>query len=123
MGTLSEYGKVLRHLRIDRQMLLGTMADDLEFSPAYLSSIETGARKIPPELSQKVIQKYNLSDEEKENLLRAEAETKKSLTIDLNDAPPEAFDTTAMFAREVKKMTVKELRDLYDQMCRHGEKE
>ena len=45
---LTEFGKILRKLRIDRQELLRDMAKNLEVSSAYLSAVETGKRKILP---------------------------------------------------------------------------
>ena len=64
MGAITEYGKQLRHIRLDISELLGTMADKLGLSPAYLSSIETGTRSIPVDLTRKIISAYNLEDEE-----------------------------------------------------------
>ena len=77
MGAITEYGKVLRHIRLDLSELLGTMADKLGLSAAYLSSIETGSRSIPVDLTSKIIKIYNLSEEEAEKLLKAETNSFK----------------------------------------------
>lgn len=116
MNALTEYGKILRHYRIDNQILLATMAKDLGYSPAYLSSIETGARAIPVDLTEKLAQKYGFDSEMKTSLLKAEAETNKALTINLEDASPEAIDATVTFARSIKNYSVKELRELCKKM-------
>ncbi len=116
MNALTEYGKILRHYRIDNQILLATMAKDLGLSPAYLSSIETGVRDIPVGLTEKIAQKYNFDDDMKTALMKAEAEKNKSLTINLKDASPEAIDATVMFARAVKNYSVQELREMYEKL-------
>ncbi|MCQ2579728.1 MAG: hypothetical protein MJ159_03410 [Treponemataceae bacterium] len=71
MGAVTEYGKQLRHLRLDLSELLGTMAEKPGLSPACLLSIETGSRSIPVDLTSKVIEVYNLSQESAKNLLKA----------------------------------------------------
>lgn len=116
MGVLTEYGKQLRHIRLDFSELLGTMAEKLKLSSAYLSSIETGNRNIPSELSSKVIKIYNLSDEDSKKLLKAEVDSNQSLTINLEGASDEEIDATVMFARELKRMSVKELREFAKKM-------
>ena len=113
---LTEYGKILRHIRLDVSELLGVMADKLGLSSAYLSSIENGVRSIPIDLTKKIIEIYQLSLEEQEKLIQAEAETNKSLTIDLTNASIEQVETAAMFAREIKNLSVSELRDLYNKL-------
>lgn len=120
MGAVTEYGKQLRHLRLDLSELLGTMAEKLGLSPAYLSSIETGSRSIPVDLSSKVIEVYNLSQDSAESLLKAEADTNQSLTINLEGASNEQIEATVMFARHIKNMTVKELRSFFDTIEKRG---
>lgn len=47
---LTEIGKFLRKIRIDRNMLLKDMAQGIDVSSAYLSTIETGKRPATPEI-------------------------------------------------------------------------
>ena len=116
MNALTEYGKILRHYRLDNRILLATMAKELDISPAYLSSIETGSRTIPTGLTKKLSEAYEFDHDMRTRLIKAEANTNKSLTIDLQDAPPEAVDVAVMFARQINNLSVKELRKLYEQM-------
>ena len=48
---LTEFGKALRKIRIDRQQLLKDMANKLGVSSAYLSAVENGKRRMPQDLS------------------------------------------------------------------------
>lgn len=43
---LTEFGKVLRNIRLDNNEILKNMSDKLNISPSFLSSIENG-RRIP----------------------------------------------------------------------------
>ena len=56
---LSEYGKVLRIIRINNGELLNDMAQKVDVSPALLSYIENGKREIPLDLTDKIITSYN----------------------------------------------------------------
>ncbi|HAH61855.1 MAG TPA: transcriptional regulator, partial [Treponema sp.] len=44
---LTEFGKFLKKMRIDKSETLAVMAGKLGISAAYLSSIENGTRDIP----------------------------------------------------------------------------
>ncbi len=47
MMALTEFGKAVRKARIDTGFTLLTMAEKLGTSPAFLSGMETGSKKIP----------------------------------------------------------------------------
>ncbi|WP_313687390.1 helix-turn-helix domain-containing protein [Pantoea sp.] len=47
MMALTEFGKAVRKARIDTGFTLLTMAERLGTSPAFLSGMETGSKKIP----------------------------------------------------------------------------
>lgn len=55
--ALTDFGKAIRKARIDAGENLGTMADELGLSPAFLSGMETGRKKIPANCVDK-IQKF-----------------------------------------------------------------
>lgn len=61
---LTEFGKELRKLRLDRDEYLKDMADKLKISVAYLSAVETGKRKIPDDFISKIVMAYNLTDKD-----------------------------------------------------------
>lgn len=58
---LTELGKFLRKLRLDRNELLGEMAEKLSISPSYLSAIENGKRPIPKSFITNIKCTYRLS--------------------------------------------------------------
>ena len=51
--SLTEFGKAVRKARIECDQTLANMASALGVTPAFLSSVETGRKKIPTELIEK----------------------------------------------------------------------
>jgi len=52
--ALTDFGKAIRKARIDTGENLGTMADALNVTPAFLSGVETGRKKVPATMVQQV---------------------------------------------------------------------
>jgi len=102
----TQYGKELRKLRIDKSLVLGDMARDLNFSVSYLSAIENGKREIPKDLTSRLVSFYALSDEQKNALERAAVAVQKFVSIDLKTVigNPVYAETALMVARDFSKM-------------------
>ena len=81
----TEFGKILRILRINTGETAKEMANKLDVSVPYLNAIENGRRDIPSDMEEKVIAHYNLTTEEKTNLRNAIINTKDSVKINLTD--------------------------------------
>ena len=73
---ITEFGKLLRIIRVNSGDSAKDMAIKLNMSPSYLSTIENGKRNIPPDMEQLLISAYNLSD--RDNL----TEIYKEKTVD-----------------------------------------
>ena len=101
----TEYGKLLRKIRIENGEILGDMAERLNISIAYLSSIETGARNVPADLTEKIAKEYCLSESNVENLQKAEALNLKEikLTFEAQTAITRK-ETALIFARTFKNI-------------------
>ncbi|MBU9852850.1 helix-turn-helix domain-containing protein [Rahnella aceris] len=52
--ALTEFGKAVRKARIDTGYTLLSMAKELEITPAFLSGLETGSKKIPQKWVKKI---------------------------------------------------------------------
>ena len=52
---ITEYGKIVRKARIDADLTMLDMAEDLGVSSAYLSALEVGRKRIPGDFLGKVI--------------------------------------------------------------------
>lgn len=82
---ITEFGKLLRIIRINSGDSAKDMAQKLNMSPSYLSTIENGKRNIPPDMEELLIRAYNLSDKDKEKLRKAMVESSDTVKIDLTD--------------------------------------
>lgn len=69
---MTPFGKAVRHLRIEREMLLGDMAEILHVSPSYISQIEMGRKPIPEGFPERIGSLFGLQGEALEQL-RADA--------------------------------------------------
>ena len=81
----TEFGKILRIIRINSGDTAKAMADKLGISVPYLNAIENGRRDIPNDLVDKVINAYGLSQKDKQNLRDAMARAKDKVKIDLTE--------------------------------------
>ncbi len=82
---VTEFGKLLRIIRINTGDSARTMAEKFDMSPSYLSTIENGKRNIPPEMEELVIRAYDLSEHDKEKLRKTIIETTAQLKVDLTE--------------------------------------
>lgn len=100
------FGKEVRKVRLDRDMTLGSMASDLDYSPAYLSAIEIGKREIPDDLVQKLAERYGLSDAEEDALYRAQMDVRGNVSVQLGSTEdsPERRELAVEFARDFAKL-------------------
>lgn len=111
----TSYGRYLKRLRIDTGDTLGTMAKKLNVSVSLLSSVESGAREIPPELSEKIRTEYKLDAEASDALLKAECETlHKSISISLGSHEnDEEFKKAAIsISRDLQELSVQEVQKI-----------
>lgn len=117
----TSYGKFLKKLRIDTEETLSMMAEKLNVSVSFLSSIESGAREIPPEFSDKIRTIYQLDATASDALLKAECETlHKSISISLGShEDDEKFKKAVIsISRDLQELTLDEIQkfatDIHD---------
>ena len=111
---LTEFGKVLRKLRINRQEILKDMADTLKVSSAYLSAVETGKRRIPTDWVSRISESYSLSQDEQ--LQYAADISTPDVTISLSGASPARRDAVLSFAKALDGMSDEELTKIMSAM-------
>ena len=97
---ITELGKWLRKLRIDRGEILKTMAEKLGMTSSYLSAIECGKRNIPADLIDKLTSIYDLSETEQHELSEAYDHSIKSIEIQLATENMCKRDLALQFARK-----------------------
>ena len=82
---ITDFGKILRIIRINSGDGAKEMANKLGVSVPYLNAIENGRRDIPNGMEEKVIEAYPLSEKDKTNLREAVIRTKDRVKIDLTE--------------------------------------
>lgn len=99
MATLSNFGKAVRKLRIDHDVMLKTLADGIGVSSAYLSGIETGQKPVNAATINKIVKFLGLNNDQANELTKLASETKPDVVIKpTNDYEAEL---ALMFARRL----------------------
>ena len=109
----TEFGKVLRKIRVDRDMTLADLAEVLGVSAAFLSALETGRKPVPPMFVSKVIAAIDLTGEVAESL-RVTAAQSRSKAVVIPLAGKDAFSKrlAVAFARRLDDMPSREVQEL-----------
>ena len=82
--ALTPFGKALRKIRIDHDMLLKEMADKASLTPAFLSGVEGGQKPIPDYLVDRIANTNQLTDSERSQLAMTAAMSAQSVHINLS---------------------------------------
>ncbi|MBW5284568.1 helix-turn-helix domain-containing protein [Burkholderia gladioli] len=61
MADLTEFGKEIRKLRIERGEKMLDMSTKVNKSPSFLSAVETGRKPVPMQLVDEIVTVYQLS--------------------------------------------------------------
>ena len=112
-----EYGKFLKHLRINNEEMLQDMAQKLDIKSSYLSAIESDHRDVPVDLTEKISKVYNLSEEDRQRLHQAELERdRKAVQLDLEKIKDNvlAKETVLSFANRFSSLTDEQLSAIQD---------
>lgn len=97
---ITEFGKALRKLRIERNEVLKDMADKLQMTSSYLSAIECGKRNIPSDFISRIVDIYQLNKEEIHILHEARDNSIDRIEITLSGNLGQKRDLALQFARK-----------------------
>lgn len=108
---LTEIGKFLRKVRIDRNLLLKDMALGLEVSPAYLSTVETGKKTFSDDFVQKIAKYLGFSpgSKEYEELSEAAIRTRGQVEVPFHGMTQRHQEVAMAFSRQFEEMKTTEL--------------
>ena len=96
---LTKVGKFLREMRLNNDEILKEMAVKLGVTSAFLSAVENGKKKMPASMRNKIVKKYELSDEDIEALDNAILESNDSVEINIRSLPDDRKGLAISFAR------------------------
>ena len=100
----TKFGEFVRILRIRWHQVMGDMASVLDTSIPFLSAVENGKKNIPQEWISKIINHYQLTDEEAEELKEAAEESKLQYKITAGNAGITKRKAALQFARSFDNM-------------------
>lgn len=109
---ITDFGKELRKLRIDRGDILKTMAEKLGMTSSYLSAIECGKRNIPEDLIDRLTEIYELTDEQQDALSVAYDSSLSIIPLDLVGVSGTKRDLALKFARKFNDLDDEEITAL-----------
>ena len=119
---VTEFGKALRKIRIDRQQLLKDMANKLGVSSAYLSAVENGKRRMPQDWVSKIASIYSLDSDAQADLQNAADNSVFDVTISLENASEQKRNAVLSFARALDGLDDEDLKRIMSSMKAKGEK-
>lgn len=99
-------------MRIENNELLKDMADRLQVTPAYLSAIENGKKKPSEIIFNKIVDLYNLSENEIDQLKIDFQHSLGSIKVDTANLSPELEDLAMIFARKISSIDKESLDEI-----------
>lgn len=107
---ITEFGKCLRRIRLESGSLLKSMADALNITPAYLSSVENGKRKPTRELLAKLCETYDFDCDTKDELFNSFSKTINEITIDTSNTNENQSNLGLVFARKINTLSEEQIK-------------
>lgn len=101
---ITEFGKALRKLRIDRNEYIKDMAEKLHISVAYLSAIETGKRTIPENIVGGIARAYGLEPDDVDALNQLKDKSNREVRISLIGKTSKQIEAILRFAKCIGAM-------------------
>lgn len=115
---LTQFGKELRHIRLDRDEKLKDMAEKLGVTVAYLSAVENGKRNIPGNWIETIADVYSLDEKDVKKLERLAYDGRSAIVLNVDNATNVQRNLAYSFARKFKDLSdddVQNLQRLFDQ--------
>lgn len=109
-ATLTGFGVLLRKHRLDRGETLFEMARAVGVSSSFLSAVETGQKRAPDDLVDRLVKHLNLDLVDALELREAAQQTGPELRIPLRGKSKDAREVAAMFARRFESCDMDALR-------------
>lgn len=97
---ITAFGKVVRQLRIETDVRMVTMADDIGVSISYLSAVETGRRKLTNEFVEKVANYFKNKGLSTSQIYTSAEQTMDEIIINVKDSDQTSREVVAAFARK-----------------------
>ena len=100
----TKFGELVRILRVKHHEVMGDMAKRLGIKLPFLSAIENGKKNVPIELIKKIVECYQLTSDDEQELIKAAEESKTQYKISAICAGINQRKAALQFARSFDKM-------------------
>ena len=117
---VTQLGKALRAIRLERGEVLKDMAQRLSISTAYLSAIENGKRRASEEMIEKIKELYSLDEQEQRKLEEAWIQSIDEVTINLQNSSGLHRDLGVVFARRFDGLSTEEIEKVMQILRKDG---
>jgi transcriptional regulator with XRE-family HTH domain len=107
---ITEIGKELRKLRIDRNERLIDMAERVEKSAAFISAVEVGKKSPPAGFEDAIISIYRLAADAADKLRHAANRSRHVFSITPNTLV--GRDTAGLMARKIDTLSEEQLKEI-----------
>jgi len=107
---LTDLGKELRKLRIDREERLVDMGAKLKVSASFLSAIEVGSKPVPKGFEESVIRAYDLPEAAARRVRTSADRSRSSFSVEPRS--PLGRDAAALFARKINQLSDDDLEEI-----------
>jgi HTH-type transcriptional regulator, competence development regulator len=111
---ITKFGRFVRHLRLDHDIILKSMADLLGVSPAMLSGVENGKKSVPLDWERKIVIGYQLDVEQQKELHDAILESINQVRLETKGASLDKVDLVVSFARNFEKMSDEKMKAMME---------
>lgn len=116
-------GDLLRSIRMKADISLRRMASDLGISPAFLSAVENGKKKMPDSWISLIPETYSLSDDEIEEFKDVAYESFDTVAVNIANASETNKKLAIRFARrfeDIDEKTSEELLSILESKLKEG---
>lgn len=120
---ITRFGKELRKIRIDHGEILKDMAEKLQVTPSFLSSVEVGKKNVPVGWVDKIASMYNLTAKERDFLEELSEEAVTGLKMDLRNSTQPQRQAALVFARDFGTLTDDEANRIIKLLSKKNYKE
>lgn len=113
----TEFGKALRHIRLDNFENMKDMAQKLNVSSSFLSAVEVGKKNIPAKWCEEISKLYHLDKTASVALQNAYDITEQKISLNLKNMDSNQQEISLMFARSIKNVdphTLEKLKKLLE---------
>lgn len=112
MGNATSVGKFLKKLRVERDEVMNDMAKKIGVSVSFLSSVETGKKKMPSSWVPIISKEYNLDRNQIEEFESAIARTEEEIELSISNLDILSREFAISFARKLPDLNRKQINKM-----------